>query len=442
MNLFQFIRKLADIIWGPQMLVFLMLTGLYLSFRLKGFQFSKFVTGLRLSIRKQKEEGEGNITSFQALMAALGAMIGNGNIAGVATAIAVGGPGALFWMWISSLVAMIIMYSETVLGIFYRTKGKDAILSGGPMYYIEKGLKIRWLAIIFAFAMGFKTLFATTSIQSNSMSLVVNSQFDIPMIWTCLVIAFLTWIVIIGGIKTIARTTERLTQIMSVLYITAAVLIILLNIDKLPSIIVLIFERAFSTSSMEGGFAGATVLMALRFGVARGFYSNEAGTGSVPIMHSSAKTDNPVRQAIIGMMSTFFDTLIICSMTGLVILLSGQWASGENSTALASLSFGTDLNLYGNLVVMLSSLLFGYSTLIAWSYYGEQCFAYIFGVKVRILFRWLFCFAIMVGMIPKAEVIWSWGDILNGITVIVNVIAILLLSGHVVRITKQFSKKI
>lgn len=442
MDIFTVVKEIGSAIWGPPMLIFLMLAGIYLSLRLKGFQFTAFLKGIKLSFTPDKDEGEGNITSWQAYLGALGGIIGNGNIGGVATAIAVGGPGALFWMWLSAFVGMIIMYSESLLGIVYREKGEDGIHSGGPMYYIEKVLKLKWLAVLFAFCMGFKSLFATSSVQSNSMSLVVKNQFDIPMIVSCIIIAVLTWIVTIGGISKIAKTTEKLTPFMSILYLSAAFIIIFLNIDKLPGMFSLIIDDAFSGTSMAGGFAGATVLMAIRYGVARGFYSNEAGTGSVPIMHSSARLTNPVRQAIISMMSVVLDTLIICSITGFVILLSGQWISGESSTALASMSFGIDLGSYGNIIVLLSSLLFGYSTLIAWSFYGEQCFAYIFGVKVRKLYRWLFCCAILIGMVPDPEVIWSWGDILNGITVIVNIFALIFLAGHVMKLTREYISKI
>ena len=442
MNVFELVKEVGSFIWGPPMLIILTFAGFFLSLKLKGFQFSTFFSGLKLSFTQRKGEGEGNITPFQAYLASLGGIIGNGNIGGVATAIAVGGPGALFWMWLSSLVGMIIMYSETLLGVFYREKSRDGIFSGGPMYYIEKALKLKWLAVLFAFCMGTKTLLATSSVQSNSMSLVLNSEFNIPMLWSCIGIAVFTWIVTIGGLKTIAKTAEKLTPFMSVIYLLAAFIVIFINFDKIPAVFALIVESAFSGRSVEGGFAGATVLMAIRYGVARGFYSNEAGTGSVPIMHSSAQTKNPVRQAVIGMTGVTIDTLFVCSITGIVILLSGQWTSGESSTALTSMSFGADLGFYGNMVVLFSSLLFGYTTLISWSFYGEQCFAYIFGIGVRKLFRWMFCFAILIGMISDPEVIWSWGDILNALTVVVNLTALLFLVGHVVKLTMQHKNEI
>lgn len=434
MQFFSIVRAIADFLWGPQMLLFILGSGIYFSIRLKAIQFRKFKSAVKASTTSFKSSGAGNITPYQALMSALSGIVGNGNIAGVATAIFMGGPGALFWMWISALILMATMYSESLLGFKYRDRDKDGTYLGGPMVYIQKGLRWKWWAIAFAVAMGLKTLFATTSIQSNSMSIVLNNQFNIPLIYSCIGIAFLTWIVIIGGLQKIARTAQFLTPLMTLAYVFCGILILIINVDKLPMVFSEIFKYAFTPKGAVGGFAGAGVMMALRYGAARGAYSNEAGTGSVAILHATAQSDSPVRQSLIAMLGVFIDTIIICSITGLVILLFNVWTTDLNSTALASESFRLGMP-FGNWIVLGSSLLFGYSTLIVWCFYGEQCAAFIFGDRAKVIYRWLFCISILIGAAGNAENIWSWGDLLNGLTVVINLIGILALSPVVVRTT-------
>lgn len=438
--LFELIKKIADFIWGPHMLVFILGSGLYFSLRLKGIQFSQFLVALRSVFTSRKTDGEGNITPYQALMSALSGIIGNGNIAGVATAIVVGGPGAVFWMWISALPLMATMYSESLLGFLYRRKDADGTFLGGPMVYIQKALRWKWLAVSFAFFMALKTLIATTSIQSNSMSIVLNNQFNIPHLYSCILIAFFTWLVIIGGLKTIARTAEFLSPIMTILYICGGFIVILLNADKLGNIFIDIFSSAFTTKGAVGGFTGASMLMALRYGAARGAYSNEAGTGSVAIMHATARNNDPKSQSLIAMMGVFIDT-IICTITALVILSAGIWTGNLNSTALTSVSFSTAFS-HGHWIVMVASLLFGYSTLITWCFYGEQSAVFLFGDRIKKSYRWLFCLAILVGATPDAEKIWSMGDLFNGMTVIINLIGIVALSSVVVRFTFNNKRRI
>lgn len=434
MTFFAIVRDIANFIWGPQMLIFILGSGIYFSIRLKAIQFRKFKFAVTATTKSFRSSGEGNITPYQALMSALSGIIGNGNIAGVATAIFMGGPGAVFWMWLSALILMATMYSESLLGFKYREKDKDGTYLGGPMVYIQKGLRWKWLAVAFAFAMGFKTLLATTSIQSNSMSIVLNNQFNIPLIYSCIGIAVLTWLVIIGGLKTIAQTAQFLTPFMTIAYLAGGIIILVLNFDKLPVVFDQIFTYAFTPKGAIGGFAGASVMMALRYGAARGAYSNEAGTGSVAILHATAQSDSPVRQSLIAMLGVFIDTIIICSITALVVLLFNQWTGNLNSTALVSESFKQGIPA-GNWIVLGASLLFGYSTLIVWCFYGEQCAAFLFGDKVKIFYRWLFCFSILFGANSSPENIWSWGDLLNGLTVIINLIGILALSPVVVRTT-------
>jgi len=421
----EIIRKSATWMWGFPMLGFLSVVGVYFTIRLKGLQFRGFLKSAQLAHIYRAGTGEGNISPLQSLLSALGGVIGNGNLGGVATAIAVGGPGAVFWLWIASLVAMILVYVETYLALLQRRKEAGGTYSGGPMYYIENLLGLRWLAVLFALAMGLKTLLATSTIQSNSIALAFNSAFDSPMLPICIGLSVLTLLVTIGGLSSIVRTLEKLTPIMVILYFGAAIVILAYSWRDLITVFQLVLSSAFTTRGAAGGFAGASVLMAIRYGVARGFYSNEAGTGSSPIMYSTARTDDPEKLALIGMFGVVVDTLV-GTLTAFVILVTGVWTSGETSTALTNSAFGSLLGESGGLFIFLTSFLFGYSTLIAWSFYGEQCFAYIWGSRVRTPYRWMFSIAVCFGFL-EAELLWSWGDVLNGMTVLINVLAITLL---------------
>jgi len=432
--IFEAIKTAADFIWGPQMLVFILGSGLYFSFRLKWIQFRQFRRATRESLRSTLPTGEGNITPFQALMSALSGIVGNGNIAGVATAIVVGGPGAVFWMWISALLLMATMYSESLLGFLFRRRDMDGTYLGGPMVYIREGLHCRPLAMAFAVAMALKTLLATTSVQSNSMSLVVAEELGYAQLHTCLFISLATWLVVIGGLRSIARTAQVLVPFMTLAYLLGGLAVLLIQADQMVGALREIFTHAFTTKGATGGFAGASVMMALRYGAARGAYSNEAGTGSVAIMHATAQTADPVQQSLIAMMGVFIDTLVVCTLTALVILTSDLWTGGLNSTALAAASFASALE-GGGWIVVGSSLLFGYSTLITWCFYGEQCAAWLLGDRAKALYRWLFCGAILLGATREVENVWSLGDLLNGVTVLVNLVGIVALSGVVVRAT-------
>lgn len=415
------------------MLIFLLGTGLYFTIRLKGIQFVKFFEAAKALTKSGKRSGEGNISPYQALLSVLSGIVGNGNIGGVATAITMGGPGAIFWMWICAFILMAVMYAETLLGCKFRRKDEDNIYLSGPMVYIKNGLGWHHLAIAFAIAMALKTLLATTSIQSNSMSIVLQNQFNIPLLLSCALIAVATWAVIIGGLKSIVKTAQVLVPFMSIIYLGSAIFILVLNYDKLPTVFNEILSSAFKTHSAIGGFSGATVMMALRYGAARGAYSNEAGTGSAAILFATAQTDSPKRQSLIAMLGVFIDTIIICTLTAFVILLSGLWTyPGLNSTALVSDSFHTVLPL-GNWIVLASSLLFGYSTLITWCFYGEQSAAYILGDRIKKPYRWLFCVSIFLGANSNPENIWSWGDLLNALTVMINIIGMLGLVTVVVK---------
>lgn len=439
----QWIRDFASLIWGYPMLIFLTLIGIYFTIRLKGLQFTNFFKAADLTYKFRKGKGEGNLTPLQSLLGALGGIIGNGNLAGVATAIAVGGPGAVFWLWVSSFIAMIIVYSETLLSMSHRKRGTDGTYSGGPMYYIQNLLKLRWLAVMFACAMGFKALLATSTIQSNSISLAASKTLNLDwlpqkvphLLPISLTLAFLTWIVVIGGLRSIARVLKMITPFMVMVYLLLGTFILLRYWQAFGGVLEMIVSNAFTPAGATGGFAGASVLMAVRFGVARGFYSNEAGTGSSPIMFSTAKCDNPVKQSLISMFGVFIDT-VVATLTAFIILISGVWASGETSTALTTAAFKVPFGDYGSYIVFISSFLFGYSTLIAWCFYGEQCFVYIWGPRMRIVFRWGFCILIVFGFM-EAELLWSFADLLNASIVIINVAALFFLIKYVISYTKK-----
>jgi len=442
----QIVYITGKIVWGPHMLVLMAGIGLYFTLRLKFIQFVDFKKSLQFiwgGFRRtdKSEKKEGDISPFQAMMTSLGGAVGNGNIAGVATAITLGGPGAVFWMWIAAVLGMATKFSEVVLGVHFRKKEEDGSYSGGPMYFIREGLNWKVLAYIFAFAMGVKTLISTAFIQGNSMTLVVKSELGIPMIISGIVLAVLTWIVIIGGIKSIGRIAEFLSPFMVILYVLGGLIVILLYYKNIPSAFYQIFKSAFTGSSAAGGFAGATVLLSMRHGVAKGAYSNEAGTGSAAVVHAVAKTGEPVKQGIIAMMDVFVDTIIICSITALPIILTGEWTQGITSSEMTAAAFSRGIPVVGGLIVMFSSLLFGYSSLIGWVYYGEQCFSFLFGKWIKKPFRWMYCLFIVLSTVLNVEAVWNFGDTLNGLMAIPNLIGLAFLGGMVVKLVKENNNK-
>ncbi len=433
----------STVIWGPHMLILLVGTGIYLTVRLRFIQVIRFLLSIRLmgsAARRKRAGGEdvpGDITPLQAFMTSLAGTVGNGNIAGVATAIAAGGPGALFWMWVSALFGMATKFAESLLGVLFREKASDGMIAAGPMYYLRNGAKLGWLASVFALAMGIKTLFSTSMIQTNSMALAVQSQWGVPMPLTGVIVAVLVWMVIIGGIKSIGRFSSAFSPFMVLLYVGGSMAVILSNYGEIAGAFRLILTSAFQPTAAVGGFMGAGVMSAIRYGVARGVYSNEAGTGSSPIAHGAAMTDQPVRQGLIAMMDVFVDTIIICTMTGLSIIIMGEWKEGLTSSELVAVSFENAFSS-GGIIVVLGSLMFGFSTLVSWPYYGEQCFSYLFGVWVRKPFRWLFCCIILLGSVVRVETVWNLADIFNGLQALPNLTGVLVLSGLVIRETGKF----
>ncbi len=436
------IRLLGSVVWGPQMLVLLLGVGLFFTFRLRFIQMRRMGLSFRLLLGSKefgesKKERCGDITPFQALTTSLAAVIGNGNIAGVCTAIAMGGPGSVFWMWLSAFFGMATRLVEAVLGQKYKKIDADGSVAGGPMYYIREGLGLPWLAGIFAFFMGCKPLFSTTTIQSNSIALALKTQLGIEPWISGLGLAILTWLVIIGGIKSIAKVTKFLSPLMVFLYIAGAFLAIIIFASQLPHALSLIITGAFNPSALKGGVVGMTVARAIRYGMARGAYSNEAGTGTAAVFHASAQTSEPVRQGLIASLDVFIDTLVICTLTALTVLVTGVWTEGT-STQMTAAAFNSALPRYGGLIVALSSFLFGYSSLIAVPYYGEISFSYLLGVWIKKPFRWIFCLFIFIGAVLKVEVAWSIGDVFNGMMAFTNLIGLVGLAGLAVSLVNTY----
>ena len=436
--------KLSGIIWGEYVLIpLLALVGIYLTLGLKAMPWRCIPKAFLMlwQSRTPDAANKGDISPFQALMTALSATIGTGNIAGVATAIYLGGPGAIFWMWVIALFGMATKYAEAVLAVKYREVDELGNHVGGPMYYIKNGLGKNWAWLGMAFAIfGMIAAFGIGNlIQSNSVASVLKNNFDIPLLFTGLIMAIAAGVVIIGGIRRLGEVAAKLVPLMAIAYVISASLIILLNINAVPSILWMIVNNAFTGTAASGGFLGATIWAAVRFGVARGIFSNEAGLGSAPIAHAAAKTSNPVHQGMIAMLGTFIDTIILCSMTALVILLTGVWTSGETSSTLSSMAFANGLPGIGHYIVSLSLIIFAFTTILGWSYYGERCAEYVFGIKIILPYRLLWVCIIVIGaLIEQIDIIWILADVLNGLMAIPNLIALLLLSPVIFSVTREY----
>ena len=429
--------------WGPLMLALLLGTGFYLSLGLRFMTVRKIPAGLRLLLQGRQGKGKGDISPFSALMTSLSATIGTGNIAGVATAIALGGPGALFWMWITALVGLATKYAEAVCAVRFREQDEQGNYSGGPMYYIKNGLHKRWhwLGIAFAIFGSLAGFGIANTVQSNSVSQVLHDSFSVPPIATGLVLMVLVGAVVLGGIKRIASVASWLVPIMALSYILMSLVVILVNMEAVPGALVTIVSSAFTPTAATGGFAGATVWAALRFGVARGIFSNEAGLGSAPIAHAAARTDQPVQQGMIAMLGTFIDTLIVCTMTGLVIVIMDVWPSGVSGASLTTMAFA---NAFpgGEYIVTLGLCLFAFTTMIGWSFYGERCVVFLFGTRAILPFRVAWVLAIPVGTVVELNMVWLVADTLNAFMAIPNLIALILLGPLVFRITREYFENI
>lgn len=438
-TLYSVLNTLSGFIWGPFTLVLLLGVGIYLSLGLKLMPWRQLSNAFKHLITGRSSQGDGDIPPFQALMTAMSATVGTGNIAGVATAIFIGGPGAIFWMWITALFGMATKYAEAVLAVKYRETDDDGHFVGGPMYYIKNGLGKKWHWLGFLFAL-FGTIAAFgigNMVQSNSVADALHSNFAVDTNLTGIVIAGLAALVILGGIKRIGTVASKLVPIMAIFYIAGSLIIILANITEVPAALAIIVDSAFNGHAAVGGFTGATIMMAIQFGIARGIFSNEAGLGSAPIAHAAAQTNNPVRQGMVGMLGTFIDTIIICTMTALVIIISGAWTSGETGASLSSLAYASSIPL-GEYVITFGLVIFAFTTILGWSYYGERCAEFIFGTKIILPYRLLWIAAVFIGASQKVNLIWILADVMNGFMAIPNLIALALLSPIVFKITKEY----
>ncbi|KZK92899.1 Amino-acid carrier protein AlsT [Pseudovibrio sp. Ad5] len=432
--------EINSIVWGPVMLIAILGVGLFLQIGLKLMPIFKLGTGFSLLWKGRQGEGGGEISPFNALMTSLSATIGTGNIAGVATAVFLGGPGALFWMWMTALVGMATKYAEAVLAVKYRERDNAGNFVGGPMYYIKNGLgrKWYWLAPTFA-AFGAVAAFGIgNGVQANSVANVLNENFSIPAQATAVVLMALTAAVILGGVTRIGNVAGKLVPFMAIAYIAAGLVVLIINIDSIGAAVQTVFAQAFTSTAAEGGFAGAAVWAAIRFGVARGVFSNEAGLGSAPIAHAVAETKSPVNQGLIAMLGTFIDTIIVCTITGLAIVASGVWTSGSSGAALTSLAFETSLPGVGGYLIAISLSVFAFTTILGWSFYGEKCVGFFFGPRALKPYRILWVVAIYFGATAELSFIWLLADTLNAMMAIPNLIALALLSPIVFKLTKEF----
>jgi AGCS family alanine or glycine:cation symporter len=434
------LAEFAKLMWGPWLLVLLLGTGVWLSIRLNGIQIRNIVYAFRLTFAKERE-GEGDISHFGSLMTALAATVGMGNIAGVSTAVALGGPGAIFWMWVTGLVGMATKYSEGYLAVKYRHINEYGEISGGPMYYIEYGLGKKWLGVCFAIFGALAAFGIGNMIQSNTTAHALSETLGTSKLLIGTILALLTGMVVIGGIKRIADVASYFVPLMVTIYFIGAIIVIFNNLPHLGSGIKLIFEHAFNGTSATGGFIGATLAQTIRFGVARGLFSNESGMGSAPIAAAAAKTNHPGKQALVSMTGTFLDTLLICSLTALALSSSGVWVSGETGVALTIQAFSSGLpGNWGNIIVSLSAITFGFSSILAWEYYGEKCFEYLFKEKWVYLYRYLWVVIVFMGALFELEAVWNFSDAMNALMAVPNLIGLLLLSGILSRETRSFEE--
>jgi alanine or glycine:cation symporter, AGCS family len=410
----------------PWVVVVLLGAGAFLTVRTSFVQVRRFGEAWRVALVRRASGATGALTPFQAFMTALAASIGTGNIAGVATAIVSGGPGALFWIWVYGFVATAIKFGEAVLGMTFRETSGDSVLSG-PMYYLRDGLRSPMLAWLFAFVAAVAALTTTPFTQPNSMALVLDTVFGIPRLASGIVIAVLTWLVIIGGIASIGRAAEKLSPLKVGLYLAGGLIVILANAARIPSVLSLVFSEAFTTRSA----LGFGMFVAMRYGIARGIYANEAGYGTAAVAYGTARSAQPTLQGLNAVIEVFIVSFVTSSISAMTILLTGVWQSGATSTAAVAAGFNTAMPTFGGWIVAFCTFLFGYTTLIGWAYYGEQFFEYILGRAVTIPYRWIYCLLIPLGAISKVDVVWAWGDLMNVLQVFPNLIGVLGLSGIV-----------
>jgi len=436
--------SLSAIVWGPPLLILLVGTGIYLSWKLRFLQLRLLGRSLYLGliVRKEPNHQPGDVTHFEALMTALAATVGTGNIAGVATAIAVGGPGAIFWMWVTGIFGMATKYAEALLAVRYRHQDASGTMSGGPMYYLRDGLGMPWLGTVFATFTAVAAFGIGNMVQSNSVADAALGTFGVPAWITGLVMAAATAAVILGGIQSIGRVTGIVVPVMIVFYVGAGLVALVRNLGAIPDALAMIFTHAFTPTAASGGFVGATVMRTIQLGVARGVFSNESGLGSAPIAAAAAQTSNPAMQALVSMTQTFIDTIVVCTITGLVILTSGAWSSGATGAGLTTTAFALALpgENVGAIVVAASLILFAYSTLLGWSYYGEKATTYLLGESAVMPYRVVFCVLIAFGAVAKLELVWAFADVMNGLMAVPNLIGLIGLTHVVVAETEKIAR--
>ena len=441
MDFLTVLNEIDNFIWGPPLLVLLVGTGILLTIRLHLLQIFKLPKALSLIFRAQNA-GSGDIDSFKALCTALSATVGTGNIVGVATAIHAGGPGALFWMWMAAFFGMATKYAEGLLAVKYRETDEKGEIAGGPMYYIKNGMgkKYKWLGGLFAFFGVLVAYFGIgTFAQVNSIVDITKMTIGLDPVWTGAILTIFVAAITIGGLQSIAAAASRIVPAMAFIYFLSTIGVLLVFADKVPAAVSMIFESAFTTTAATGGFLGATVMMAMRNGVARGVFSNESGLGSAPIVAApAAKTKWPAEQGLISMTGTFIDTIVICTLTGLTLVVTGVWCGMENGAALTNAAFTSAFPVFGGYMLLVGLVLFAFTTILGWNYYGERCMIYLVGTKGVLPYRLVFILLIASGAFLKLEAIWILADIVNGLMAIPNLIALLFLSGICVRETKKY----
>lgn len=435
----QIIDTVNSFVWGPIMLTLLLGTGIFLSIGLRGITITHIPYAFRQLFKGRRGDGDGEISPFNALMTALSSTVGTGNIAGVATAIGIGGPGALFWMWCTALVGLATKYSEAVLAVNFRETDQQGKKVGGPMYYIKNGLGQHWmpLGIMFSIFGSLAGFGLANTVQSNTVSQVLMTNYSISTVLSGTVMSALVAIVLLGGIKRIAEVAGKLVPFMTLVYIISTISILVIHITEIPSALFLIVDSAFNGAAATGGFAGSTLILALRMGVARGIFSNESGLGSAPIAHAAAETNSPIRQGSIAMLGTFIDTLIICTMTGLVLVVTDVWSTDLEGAAMTLSAFASSLPFGAN-ILTLCIVLFAFTTMLGWSYYGERCAEFLLGPRIIVPYRIIWVIGIFLGTQMSLGVVWKMSDALNGLMAIPNLIALILLSPVVFKLTKQY----
>lgn len=434
-NIEMLLSSIANLVWGIPLLVLLFGTHLFLTIRL-GFIQKYIGQAIKLSF-KRTTEGTGDVSHFGALTTALAATIGTGNIVGVSTAIAAGGPGAVLWIWLTGVFGISTKYAEAVLSVKYRIITKNGQIAGGPMYVLERGMNQKWLGIVFAALTAVTAFGIGNMVQANSISSMVYESLKIPSWFTGMIMTLATAFVILGGIKSIARVCESLIPFMAVFYVLGCITLLIMGADTIPETIQLIFKSAFTGQAAIGGFVGAGAREAMRYGIARGLFSNESGLGSAPIVAAAAQTKNPVRQALVSCTGTFWDTVVVCAMTGIVIVNSGEWINGLNGVSLTKAAFA-EIPYAGTIILTVGLLTFVFSTILGWSYYGEKAAEYLFGYRIVKPYRFLWVALVMVGSVATMPAVWSFADIANGCMAIPNLISLLALSGVIVAETRKF----